>query len=403
MGDPGRVAHGGDNGDDRRPSIAAPPPPPPPPPPPAPPFRPQPHAPIDFAALADACPALKPYLVAQRGAAAAGTKRKRIGSKHQQQQQTAATTAGSKSTWTIDFHDAKAVRELTAAILWRDFRLRLEVPVDSLVPMVANRLDYILWIEHLLALPRRQDDDDDNGCHADNRGAGRLREDEEEESATTTTTTTWGIDVGTGASCIYPLLGCRRNPHWKFLALEIDDRSTEYAQQNVDRNGFADRVRVVLNPDRDVAFPADALGTTSYSFTMCNPPFYADEAQIEAARASKATAPSAVCTGSRNEMITPGGELRFIRRMVDESKRLQQRRGRRPRGGRQEAGNSGGGRGAGSAETSCRWFTSLVGRLQDFRALTELLTLDREITDVRTAVFRYAKTTRWGIAWAVVV
>ncbi|OAJ44470.1 hypothetical protein BDEG_27695 [Batrachochytrium dendrobatidis JEL423] len=77
----------------------------------------------------------------------------------------------------IEFGDPKAVRELTCALLFKYFGLRLEIPLDSLCPPVPNRykpfnagyfdlpqpscikqrvqfivrLDYILHIEDLLS------------------------------------------------------------------------------------------------------------------------------------------------------------------------------------------------------------------------------------------------------------
>lgn len=34
-----------------------------------------------------------------------------------------------------------------------------------------------------------------------------------------------GLDIGTGASCIYPLLGCAQRPLWKFTATGLASRS----------------------------------------------------------------------------------------------------------------------------------------------------------------------------------
>ena len=50
------------------------------------------------------------------------------------------------------------------------------------------------------------------------------------------------ISVGTGASCIYPLLGTRLNG-WSFLATEIDPASVEYATKNVTANNFVDNIK----------------------------------------------------------------------------------------------------------------------------------------------------------------
>ena len=52
---------------------------------------------------------------------------------------------------------------------------------------------------------------------------------------------------------------------------------------------------------------------------MCNPPFYSSQAEIEQLAENKDFAPHAVCTGSENEMITQGGEVAFVSRMIEES------------------------------------------------------------------------------------
>ena len=47
---------------------------------------------------------------------------------------------------------------------------------------------------------------------------------------------------GTGASCIYPLLGAKLNG-WRFLATEIDQESVTYALGNVQRNAMGDKIK----------------------------------------------------------------------------------------------------------------------------------------------------------------
>lgn len=58
---------------------------------------------------------------------------------------------------------------------------------------------------------------------------------------------------------------------------------------------------------------------------MCNPPFYSSQAEIEQLAGDKDFAPHAVCTGSENEMITQGGEVAFVSRMIEESVAYGQR------------------------------------------------------------------------------
>lgn len=59
---------------------------------------------------------------------------------------------------------------------------------------VPNRLNYLLWIQSLLS----------------NTGGGFADEYEDEREVL-------GIDVGTGASCVYPLLGCALHLRWRFV------------------------------------------------------------------------------------------------------------------------------------------------------------------------------------------
>jgi 23S rRNA (adenine1618-N6)-methyltransferase len=45
---------------------------------------------------------------------------------------------------------------------------------------------------------------------------------------------------------------------------------------------------------------------------MCNPPFFAHLGEA-------CQNPRTVCTGTPNELVTAGGEVQFVERMIDES------------------------------------------------------------------------------------
>lgn len=86
--------------------------------------------PADFGQLAEFRPSLKPHLIEKHGG----------GWKHV-----------SSHAFTLDFSNPAALRELTCAVLEKDFDLRLEIPVDSLIPTVPQKLNYIHWVEDLLS------------------------------------------------------------------------------------------------------------------------------------------------------------------------------------------------------------------------------------------------------------
>lgn len=81
---------------------------------------------------------------------------------------------------------------------------------------------------------------------------------------------------GTGCCSIYPLLGCRLRPQWKFLAtgevliqncrlltdysLEIDENNARTAEQNVKLNELESRIRIVRTDSKDPLFPLDKFG-----------------------------------------------------------------------------------------------------------------------------------------------
>ncbi|KAI8327308.1 hypothetical protein EDC96DRAFT_587976 [Choanephora cucurbitarum] len=247
----------------------------------------------------------------------------------------------SKGRYYIDFKNALAVKELCVCLLKKDFHLQVDFPLDTLCPTIPNRLNYILWLEDLMhdTWPK------DQPIH--------------------------GIDIGIGASCIYPLLGCATHPDWSFLGTEIEERSLESAKANVERNQLTDRIKLHHTLDPKRIFP-DLNPSISYAFCMCNPPFYRDQKEIEEGTANKQLEPSAVCTGATHEMVTEGGEAGFIGRMILESLVLKKK---------------------------IRWYTSMIGLKRTLRPLIRLLH-DHGITNYTVTRFDQGKTVRWALGWS---
>mgnify|MGYP002803873290 CR=1 FL=1 len=240
---------------------------------------------------------------------------------------------------TINFKDPKALRQLTISLLHHDFGLNVKLPLDRLIPTVTLRLNYIHWIEDLLQmLPA-------DVCQIT------------------------GIDVGTGASCIYPLLGAKING-WKFRASEVDEMSYRFAGENVKRNDLGGNIEVYLvTPD---VVLADLLREgEDYHFTMCNPPFFADKSEMVENRSGNRPQPSSVCTGTESETVTSGGEVAFVGRMIDDSLKLGSR---------------------------IKWYTTMLGKKSSLTSVMAKLK-ENGISNMVTTEFCQGRTTRWGVAW----
>jgi 23S rRNA A1618 N6-methylase RlmF len=274
------------------------------------------NRPPDFAALAAAHDFLAPYVFF-----------------------TAATGAAS-----IDWRRPEALLALTRALLLADFGVAFDMPLNHLCPPVPQRLNYLLWVEDLLAL---------SGLSSSQY---RLR----------------GVDIGCGASLIFPLLGAAHFG-WSFVATDIDAESVESARANIARNApympalievrhVADRARLLCGVLAD---------DECFEFCVCNPPFFESLADtgLNRRRAAHATA---------GELTCPGGELAFVTRLLDDSVVLRHR---------------------------VRWFTTMLGRkasLDVLRRRLALMATDAQygITCVRHCEFVQGKQTRWGLAWS---
>ncbi|KAI1799673.1 hypothetical protein F4811DRAFT_565361 [Daldinia bambusicola] len=252
----------------------------------------------------------------------------------------------------IDFNNPKSVMQLTKTLLKRDFGLAVDLPLDRLCPPVPNRHNYILWLKDLL-------DSSSPPCF----GTGKLL----------STRQVIGLDIGTGASLIYPLLGCAQRPSWSFIATDVDAKSLSYARKNVNLNNMQSRIRVVSRTITDCLIPLDELGLESIDFTMVNPPFYSSKIELTDLAKQKSRPPNSACTGAPIEMVCAGGEIGFIQRMIDESLVLKQR---------------------------VQWYTCMLGKQSSLEVLVGILKSHGVTNYAVTAFVQGNKTRRWAIGWS---
>lgn len=219
---------------------------------------------------------------------------------------------------------------LTTVLLRKHLQINVDLDPAYLCPRVGNRLAYVTWINRLIDAGDKE---------------------------------VLGLDIGTGASCIYPLLGCALYPNWRFLASDIDQRSIELCKKQIELNqqwlndeASNPRITVLLKPPDNSFFgkPSSENDSRELDFTMCNPPFYTCVEELEASRKSKQTLPGSELKAQDHELVTQGGELQFVRCMIYESQEHHLRRDS-------------------NVSRVQTWYTSMVGKKASLIGVVETL------------------------------
>lgn len=213
---------------------------------------------------------------------------------------------------TVDFSNPKAVKELNKALLFTYDSITIwDFSDDNLCPPIPGRLDYIHHLSELLS---------------------------SEENIKI-------LDIGTGATCIYPLLGIAEY-NWNFVATDIDLDSLDSAQDILDDNNLESNVELRQQFDENHILKGILENEDSFSATMCNPPFYksAEEAQGANRRKTRNLGNNAIrnFSGNNNELWYVGGEKAFLHTYLYESSLYK---------------------------TSSKWFTSLVSKKENIESL----------------------------------
>ncbi|XP_033321603.2 U6 small nuclear RNA (adenine-(43)-N(6))-methyltransferase isoform X1 [Megalopta genalis] len=237
----------------------------------------------------------------------------------------------------LDFKNEECLRVLTEVLLKHDFNLDVKIPPNKLVPTLPLRLNYVLWIEDLIK--------HSSFC-------------EMKEAI--------GIDIGTGAICIYPLLFARMYGN-RMIGTEIDEISLQTGTRQVEHNNLQHLIKV-LKVDGQTVFRDVVKEDETYHFAMCNPPFFETE---ESGKVAKRLPPRNAPTGNQAELTIQGGERAFVKRMIDESIEM---------GGK------------------IKIYTTMFGRRSNLLFLLKLIK-KRNIENATWTEFCQGHTKRWGLAW----
>lgn len=221
----------------------------------------------------------------------------------------------------IDFADPAAVRALNRALLIHFYAVKdWDIPAGYLCPPIPGRADYLHYLADLLAV---------SGV-----GSGARV-----------------LDIGTGANCIYPLIG-HRALGWQFVGSDIDPAALENAQRIIAANGLNEVIELRLQTSRAAIFDGVIRPDETFDLTLCNPPFHASLADANQGTQRKwknlgKTDQSRLNFGGQGaELWCKGGEEAFVCRMIEESARFK---------------------------TRCRWFTSLISKSASLPAVYRTL------------------------------
>ncbi|MBP9211998.1 MAG: 23S rRNA (adenine(1618)-N(6))-methyltransferase RlmF [Bacteroidetes bacterium] len=200
----------------------------------------------------------------------------------------------------IDFTSAEAVRTLNAVLLEHHYGIRSwQFPAQHLCPPIPGRADYLHYLADLLAT--------EHAGVIPSKGEVTV------------------LDIGTGATCIYPLIG-RAEYGWRFVASETDAASIASCRAILAANAIPEhQIDVRSQPHPDRFFSGIIRPSERFDMTMCNPPFHSAMAQAVAGTVRKwknlgTNSDNGLNFGGKHhELVYPGGEIGFISGMAAES------------------------------------------------------------------------------------
>jgi len=192
----------------------------------------------------------------------------------------------------IDFGDSKAIIALNTALLKRTFDVNWELKPGHLCPALPGRLDYLIHVKDLLDAPS-------------------------EKPITM-------LDIGTGASLIYPLLATAAFD-WNCTASEVDIDSIEFAKKLLLLNPNLKTTTFRNQRFKSKVFHHVVEENDFFDLVVCNPPFYKTQSEAEQRNIRKNKnlhnneSISHNFGGHSNELWYKGGEEAFIKTMASES------------------------------------------------------------------------------------
>jgi 23S rRNA (adenine1618-N6)-methyltransferase len=248
-------------------------------------------------------------------------------------------------TETVDFANAKAVKAINTALLFKYYNIKFwDFPDDNLCPPIPGRVDYIHYLNDLL-----KSSGIENNINV--------------------------LDVGTGANCIYPLLG-NAEYNWSFVGTDIDEISLNRAEKIIKKNNLSEVIKLKKQKDTSQIFKGILTENNKFSATMCNPPFYKTQEEAIQANARKLEglgnqSKGRNFGGKQQELWYKGGEKAFVHTYLYESSLFK---------------------------TECFWFSTLVSKKENAESMLPSLK-KLGATEIKTIPMHQGNKITRIVAW----
>ena len=250
-------------------------------------------------------------------------------------------------TETIDFANPKSVKAINTALLFKFYNISFwNFPDDNLCPPIPGRVDYIHYLADLL------------------KDFGIIN------NVTV-------LDIGTGANCIYPLLG-NAEYQWNFVGTDIDKKSIDRAEKIIKKNDLSKVIQLKQQANSAHIFEGILSVDDKFSATMCNPPFFKSQEEAMQANARKLEGLGNTdsieprnFSGKQQELWYKGGEKAFIHTYAYESSMFK---------------------------TNCFWYSTLVSKKQNAESLLPSLK-KLGATEIKTIPMHQGNKVTRIVAW----
>ncbi len=255
----------------------------------------------------------------------------------------------------IDFSDPEAVKMLNKALLEHYYDIKKwEIPAVYLCPPIPGRADYIHHIADLLRMSNYGKIPIGNKIKC--------------------------LDIGVGANCIYPIIG-NKEYGWSFIGADIDPIAIDNGNKIIDQNpNLKGQIELRWQNNPKDFFYGVIKKDEIIDLSVCNPPFHASLADAQSGTIRKLnnlkhqqiSEPIKNFGGQNNELWCEGGEERFVREMIRESKKFG---------------------------SSCFWFSSLISKQSNLKS-AYLALKKADAVGIRTIPMGQGNKTSRIIAWS---